>query len=96
MEDEVQSFWVYKQGKLVLVLNSEPGVFIPTSAHDGEGEPRCEFASGKFMSTEWEPRVRFIMRRAEDLVDLIELLEDRRYEIDLEPPSKRGRPFDFL
>ena len=96
MEDEVQSFWVYKRGKLVLVLNSDPGAFIPTNKKHSEAEPHCEFASGKFMSLEWEPRVRWIMRRAEDLVDLIELLEDRRYEIDLDPPSKRGRPFDFL
>jgi hypothetical protein len=48
------------------------------------------------MSLEWEPRVRRIVKRADDLVEFIELLEDRRYEVDLEPPSKRVRHFRFL
>jgi hypothetical protein len=37
-----------------------------------------------------------VIRRALDLVELIELLEDRHYEVDLEPPSQRQRPFRSL
>lgn len=99
-EDDVQHFWLYKRGQLVLVFNSAPGIFIPTQGpleEDPHGwMEHCDFASGKFMSLEWEPRVRRIFRRADDLVDMIELLEDRRYEVDLEPPSKKVRPFRFL
>lgn len=97
---EVQHFWLYKRGQLVLVFSSKPGVMKPTVAPpDGDPEKLlepCAFASGQFMSVEWEPRVRRILKRADDLVEFIELLEDRRYEVDLEPPSKRVRPFRFL
>lgn len=97
-----QTFWLYKRGQLVLVFSTKPGVFLSTR-HDGSPtetgqDPKspCAFASGQFLSLEWEPRIRAILARAADLVELIELLEDRRYEVDLEPPSQRARPFRFL
>ncbi len=81
-------------------MSSAPGSFLPTRGKpdddDGEVPPHCAFGSGQFMSVEWEPRVRVLLDRAQDLVDFIELLEDRRYQVDLEPPSKRARPFRFL
>jgi hypothetical protein len=99
-DEDVQQFWLYKRGQLVLVFNSAAGPFIPTRGVPDEDPQNLmklwEWGSGQFMSTEWEPRVRHIMRRAEDLVDFIERLEDRRYEVDLEPPSKRVRHFRFL
>lgn len=101
-DSDVQRFWLYKRGQLVLTFCSKPGVFVPTTGAPPEGrDPAgvmkpCAFASGQFLSAEWEPRVRRILERADDLVELIELLEDRRYEVDLEPPSKRARPFRFL
>lgn len=100
-EDDVQRFWLYKRGQLVLLFSSSPGPFVPTTGPiagaDPEGLMRpCAFASGQFMSVEWEPRVRRVLARADDLVELIELLEDRRYEVDLEPPSKRVRPLRWL
>jgi hypothetical protein len=95
-----QEFWCYKRGLLVLRLSSAPGPFVPTRgppATDPEGlMAPCNFGSGQFMSMEWEPRVRLLLDRAQDLVELIELLEDRRYQVDLEPPSKKARPFRFL
>lgn len=99
-EADVQQFWLYKRGQLVLLFNSSPGVFLPTRGVPDE-DPQllmkpCPWASGQFMSTEWEPRVRHILRRADDLVDFIERLEDRRYEVDLEPPSKKVRHFRWL
>lgn len=102
MEDEdVQRFWLYKRGQLILVFSSAPGAFLPTTGPPLGSDPGglmrpCSFASGQFMSVEWEPRVRRIVERADDLVELIELLEDRRYEVDLEPPSKRVRPLRWL
>jgi hypothetical protein len=97
---EAQTFWCYKRGLLVLRLSSAPGIFVPTrgpAAPDTDGSMApCPFGSGQFMSTEWEPRVRVLLDRAQDLVEFIELLEDRRYAVDLEPPSKRARPFRFL
>lgn len=98
----VQSFWLYKRGQLVLLFSSEPGRFVPTRGPvDPANDPErlmvwCGYASGQFMSVEWEPRVRRIVERATDLVELIELLEDRRYEVDLEPPSQRVRRFKAL
>ena len=99
---DVQHFWLYKRGQLVLAFSSQPGPLVPTTGplrpeEDELGwmEP-CPFASGQFLSVAWEPRVRRIVGRAEDLVELIELFEDRRYEVDLEPPSKRQRHFRFL
>ncbi len=93
-------FWCYKRGLLVLRLSSEPGVFVPTR---GAVDPDplglmapCLFGSGHFMSTEWEPRVRLLVARAQDLVELIELLEDRRYQIDVHAPSGRSWPRRFL
>lgn len=86
----------------MLRLQAAPGVFVPTKGalpvdDDKEGLMRpCPFASGQFLSTEWEPRVRVLLDRAEDLVDFIELLEDRRYEVDADPPSLRKRPFRQL
>lgn len=100
--DGPQTFWVYKRGQLVLIFRAESGVFIPTRGPlDAEADPEhlmaeCAFASGQFLSVEWEPRVRVVMRRAQDLVELIELLEDRRYEVDLEPPSYKTRPHRSL
>ncbi len=95
-----QEFWCYKRGLLVLRLSSAPGVFTPTRGpieQDPEGlMSPCPFGSGQFMSLEWEPRVRLLLQRANDLVEFIELLEDRRYQVDLDPPSKRARPFRFL
>jgi hypothetical protein len=99
---DVQRFWLYKRGQLVLVFSSQPGAFVPTQGapvdgQDPQGLMRpSAFASGQFLSLEWEPRIRLLMRRADDLVELIELLEDRRYEVDLEPPSGRVRHFRFL
>lgn len=96
----VQDFWCYKRGLLVLKLSSSPGPFVPTRGAENADDPAalrpCPFASGQFLSTEWEPRVRLLLDRAEDLVDFIELLEDRRYEVDVEPPSAKSRPFRFL
>jgi len=98
----VQQFWLYKRGQLVLSFSSEPGRFVPSQgALDENEDPQgwmlpCAWASGQFMSVEWEPRVRRVLRRADDLVEFIELLEDRRYEVDLEPPSKRVRHFRWL
>lgn len=97
-----QTFWVYKRGQLVLIFRAEGGVFLPTrgplaSEADPEGlMAECGYASGQFLSVEWEPRVRVVLRRAQDLVELIELLEDRRYDVDLEPPSQKTRPFRSL
>jgi len=96
---EAQTFWCYKRGLLVLKLSSAPGSYIPTRGpgHPGDADMTpCTFGSGQFMSVEWEPRVRVLLERAQDLVEFIELLEDRRYQVDLEPPSKRARPFRFL
>lgn len=100
--DGPQTFWVYKRGQLVLIFRADAGVFLPTRGPlDAEADPEglmapCEFASGQFLSVEWEPRVRLVLRRARDLVELIELLEDRRYDVDLEPPSQKTRPMRSL
>ncbi len=102
MDESAQEFWCYKRGLLVLRFLSSSGVFVPTKGplppeRDPEGLMKpCTFASGQFLSVEWEPRVRLLLDRSQDLVELIELLEDRRYEVDLEPPSKKARPFRFL
>lgn len=102
MEQAPQTFWVYKRGQLVLIFKAAAGSFIPTKGFlDPEGDPLnlmapCEWASGQYLSLEWEPRVRMIHRRAQDLVEFIELLEDRHYEVDLDPPSQRTRPFRSL
>lgn len=100
--EPAQEFWCYKRGLLVLRFSSAPGPFVPTKGpipveRDSDGLMRpCAFASGQFLSVEWEPRVRLLLDRSQDLVELIELLEDRRYEVDLEPPSKKSRPMRFL
>lgn len=98
-----QTFWCYKRGLLVLKLSSAPGVFIPTLVDKSDPDDvaadagaRCAFGSGQFLSTEWEPRVRLLLDRANDLVELIELLEDRRYQVDVEAPSMKTRPFRRL
>ena len=97
-----QSFWVYKRGQLVLVFRSSAGVMLPTrGALDPIDDPhrwmaRCPFASGQYLSVEWEPRIRLLQQRAADLVDFVELLEDRRYDLELVAPSQRGRPFRAL
>ena len=99
-----QTFWCYKRGLLVLKLSAAAGPFLPTSAArtaDGDviadaDSATCTFASGQFLSAEWEPRVRVLLDRANDLVEFIELLEDRRYAVDLDPPSMKSRPFRFL
>lgn len=97
-----QTFWVYKRGQLVLVFKAEAGPFVPTrGALDPACDPEglmtpCSWASGQFLSLEWEPRIRMIQRRSRDLVELIELLEDRHYEVDLDPPSQKVRPFRSL
>ncbi|HEY4221122.1 MAG TPA: hypothetical protein VGO62_07260 [Myxococcota bacterium] len=97
-----QTFWVYKRGQLVLIFKAMRGAFIPTKGPlDKDGDPMnlmeiCEYASGQYLSVEWEPRVRMIHKRSADLVELIELLEDRHYEVDLDPPSQRTRPFRSL
>ena len=104
MSDEIpqQTFWVYKRGQLVLIFSSVAGTLLPTRGPlDPDGDPdnlmaRCPWASGQYLSLEWEPRVRALHKRAQDLVDFIELLEDRRYEVDLDPPSQRTRPFRSL
>ena len=102
METAAQEFWCYKRGLLVLRFSSSSGVFVPTRGplppeRDPEGCMKpCTFASGQFLSVEWEPRVRLLLDRAQDLVELIELLEDRRYDVDLDPPSKKSRPMRFL
>ena len=103
MSTTSQTFWIYKRGFLVLKLSSSAGLFQTTTERDDAGvalvrndAERCLFASGQFMSTEWEPRVRLLLDRANDLVELIELLEDRRYQVDVEPPSMKARPFRFL
>jgi hypothetical protein len=101
-EDAPQTFWVYKRGQLVLIFRAAAGVFLPTRGPlDPEADPDglmqpCPYAGGQFLSVEWEPRVRHVIKRAEDLVELIELLEDRHYEVDLEPPSQRVRRFRAL
>ena len=100
--EQAQTFWVYKRGQLVLVFRAAPGSLVPTrGALDSEGDPDrlmtpCGWASGMYLSVEWEPRVRLIHKRAQDLVEFIELLEDRHYEVDLEPPSQKTRPFRSL
>ncbi len=97
-----QTFWVYKRGQLVLIFSSVPGVFVPTRGERAastvvdDTRDACGYASGQYLSVEWEPRLRAIAGRAADLVDFIELLEDRRYEVDLDPPSQRLRPFRSL
>ena len=97
-----QTFWVYKRGQLVLIFKAAAGSFVPTRGPlDPEGDPEnlmasCDWGSGQYLSLEWEPRVRMIHRRAADLVEFIELLEDRHYEVDLDPPSQRTRPFRSL
>lgn len=98
-----QRFWVYKKGALVLVFTSTPGAFLPTGgagrSGDVAGSPEdvaCAFASGQFMSLEWEPRIRLILQDADDLVEFIEILEDRKYDVDIEPPSRKSRPFRHL
>jgi hypothetical protein len=99
---ETQSFWVYKRGQLVLIFNSAPGSLIPTrgplsKAADPEKlMAPCAWASGQYLSLEWEPRVRMIHKKSADLVEFIELLEDRHYQVDLDPPSQRTRPFRSL
>jgi hypothetical protein len=97
---QAQEFWCYKRGLLVLKLSSAPGPFVPTRgppAADPEGLMRpCSFVSGQFLSVEWEPRVRLLIDRAADLVDLVELLADRHYQVDVDPPSPKARPFRFL
>ncbi len=99
---EPQTFWVYKRGQLVLIFKAMAGSFIPTHgplAPDGDADglmAPCEWAAGQYLSIEWEPRVRMIHKRAQDLVEFIELLEDRHYEVDLEPPSQKTRPFRSL
>ncbi len=99
-EEEVQAFWVYKRGLLVLSFTSEPGFFVPTRGPRPGDDPKwydeCAFGSGQMMSVEWEPRVRFVLARSRDLVDFIERLEDRRYEVDIEPPSHQNRPLRSL
>jgi hypothetical protein len=101
-DEDVQRFWLYKRGQLVLTFDSRPGSFVPTTGPIDERDDDQalmapnEWGSGQFMSIEWEPRVRRLMRRADDLVEFIELLEDRRYEVDLDPPSKRVRHFRWL
>lgn len=101
-QEPAQDFWCYKRGLLVLRFSSSAGPFVPTKGplppeRDPEGLMKpCAFASGQFLSVEWEPRVRLLLDRSQDLVELIELLEDRRYEVDLEPPSKKSRPMRFL
>lgn len=99
-QGDLPSLWVYKRGQLVLVLQAVAGTFVPTKgppAADLEGlMTPCSWASGQFMSLEWEPRIRVLLRRAHDLLELIELMEDRNYAVDLEPPSKSARPFRSL
>ena len=102
VEANAQTFWVYKRGQLVLVFRASAGLFIPTKGPlDEDADPEgwmawCEWSAGQYLSVEWEPRVRAIHKRAQDLVDFIELLEDRHYAVDLEPPSQRIRPFRTL
>jgi hypothetical protein len=102
VEAQAQTFWVYKRGQLVLIFKAAGGSFIPTRGPlDPEGDPEhlmspCGWASGQYLSLEWEPRVRMIFKRAADLIEFIELLEDRHYEVDLEPPSQKTRPFRSL
>jgi hypothetical protein len=90
-----QTFWCYKRGLLVLKLSSAPGVFAPTSSATGTPVP-CAFGSGQFMSLEWEPRVLVLLARANDLVEFIELLEDRRYQVSVDAPSMKAMPLRFL
>lgn len=99
--EQPQKFWLYKRGQLVLQFAAAEGPFVPTRGVPLDGDPSgmmsaCTFASGQFLSIEWEPRVRRLLKRASDLVDFIERLEDRRYEVDLDPPSMRARPFRWL
>lgn len=101
-EEAAQTFWVYKRGQLVLIFKAAAGPFIPTRGPlDPAGDPQglmaaCPWGTGQYLSVEWEPRVRMIHRRAQDLIEFIELLEDRHYEVDLEPPSQKTRPFRSL
>lgn len=102
-KSSVQRFWVYKKGILVLVFQGEAGPFVPThqaaESHDCEGREGwhdCAFASGQMMSREWEPRILRILSEADDLVEFIELLEDRKYEVDIDAPSRKHRPFRHL
>lgn len=99
----VQRFWVYKKGRLVLLFQGKPGPFVSThqaaEKHDEENVKQwhiCAFASGQFMNREWEPRILRILSEADDLVEFIELLEDRKYEVDIEAPSRKNRPFRHL
>ncbi|MCP4500052.1 MAG: hypothetical protein GY822_08835 [Deltaproteobacteria bacterium] len=94
-DDDEQRFWVYKRGQLVLMAGSNPGDFSPTRKEELVLS-ECSWASGQFMSVEWEPRVRIILKRACDLVDFVERLEDRRYAVDLTPPSASMRALRFL
>lgn len=48
------------------------------------------------MSLEWEPRVLVLLARANDLVEFIELLEDRRYQVSVDAPSMKAMPLRFL
>lgn len=97
----VPRLWVYKRGQLVLIIQATGGAFVPTrgatdvTAADGAMRP-CAWGSGQYLSVEWEPRIRMIHQRARDLIEFIELLEDRHYTVDLEPPSLKGRPFRSL
>jgi hypothetical protein len=101
-EEAPQTFWVYKRGQLVLIFQAAAGVFLPTRGPlDPDADPEnlmapCAWGGGQYLSTEWEPRIRMIHRRAQDLIEFIELLEDRHYEVDLEPPSQKTRPFRSL
>ena len=70
-------------------------MFVPTTGASAAQMP-CGFASGQFMSVEWEPRVLVLLERANDLVEFIELLEDRRYQVAVEAPSMKVMPLRFL
>ena len=100
--NQPQTFWVYKRGQLVLIFKAAPGSFVPTQGPlDPSADPHklmapCAWASGQYLSLEWEPRVRMIHAKSGDLVEFIELLEDRHYQVDLDPPSQRTRPFRSL
>jgi hypothetical protein len=102
LEEAPQTFWVYKRGQLILIFRAAGGSFVPTRGPlEPDGDPErlmaeCPWGSGQYLSVEWEPRVRMIARRAQDLVEFIELLEDRSYEVDLDPPSQKTRPFRSL
>ena len=82
-----QTFWVFKRGQLVLIFRAEGGVFLPTRGPlapeaDPEGlMAECEYASGQFLSVEWEPRVREVLKRlcAEGVITLN---TDKTYSLD--------------